>query len=279
MPRPNPLLAAINDPAKNFLAFFAVSVLFFNVFAAGISTLFWEALGGWLKQITGIQNEVVFQGSILLGLTALMLLAIYATNLTDGIHQLLRRLRLVDTVVPQDARVVPLTETCRGLVAIMSLSDNSPAEVALRHHWNNGAHPHLRYAWLITTPDSLPYARTLHQRLIEEGIAEQITLFYGDYTLPDYANPNPNRTLNLSAEEAKDPDTVLYLVNSIYMDAQQLGLSEDDLIVDFTGGTKPMGVGAFLACSRPGRRLQYIASRDNPQLLEIKVDYQVKAVK
>ena len=63
------------------------------------------------------------------------------------------------------------------------------------------------------------------------------------------------------------------------MDAQQLGLSEDDLIVDFTGGTKPMGVGAFLACSRPGRRLQYIASRDNPQLLEIKVDYQVKAVK
>ncbi|QZZ21820.1 hypothetical protein J5X98_05120 [Leptothermofonsia sichuanensis E412] len=279
MPPPNPLLDAITDPAKNFLAFFAVSVVFFNVFAAGLSTLFWDNLGGWLQTVTGIQNEVLLRGIILLGLAILLLLAIYATNLTNGVRWLLRRLRLVDAVVPQDARVVPLTDTCQGLVAIMSLSDNSPAEVALRHHWNNGDRPHLRYCWLITTPDSLGYARSLHQRLIEEGIAEQITLFYGDYPLPDAADPQRQLTLTLSPHETNDPDAVLHRVNTIYLHAQQLGLTENDLIVDFTGGTKPLGVGAFLACTRPSRRLEYIAGRESPVLLEIKVDYQMKPVR
>ncbi|MBW4652553.1 MAG: hypothetical protein KME20_05850 [Kaiparowitsia implicata GSE-PSE-MK54-09C] len=288
MSRPNPFLDAITDPAKNFLAFFAVSVLFFNVFAAGLSTLFWDNLGGWLQTVTGIQNVVLLRVGILLGLAALLLLAIYATNLTDSVRRLLTKLRLVDAVVPQDARVVPLTDTCAGLIAIMSLSDNSPAEVALRHHWNRGDRPSgpvfdhrhgLRYCWLITTPDSLGYARNLHQRLIDEGIAEQINLFYGDYTLPDAANPQQPLTLNLSSAEANDPDAVLHRVNSIYIHAQRLGLREDDVIVDFTGGTKPLGVGAFLACTRPGRRLQYIAGRESPELLEIKVDYQMKAVK
>lgn len=279
MSRPNPFLTAITDPAKNFLAFFAVSVLFFNVFAAGLSTLFWDNLGGWLQTVTGLQNEVLLRGGILLGLTALLLLAIYATSLTDGVRRLLTKLRLVNTIIPQDATVVPLTETCAGLVAIMSLSDNSPAEVALRHHWNSGQASHLRYGWLVTTPDSLGYARKLHQRLIDEGIAEQITLFYGDYTLPDAADPHSQLTLNLSAAEANDPDAVLHLVNSIYIHAQRLGLSENDVIVDFTGGTKPLGVGAFLACTRPGRRLEYIAGREQPELLEIKIDYQLKPVK
>jgi hypothetical protein len=279
MPRPNPLLTAINDPAKNFLAFFAVSVLFFNVFAAGISTLFWDNLGGWLQQVTGIHNEVVFQGGILLILLALMLLAIYATNLTDGMHRLLRRLRLVDTVIPQDARVLPLTETCRGLVAIMSTNDNSPAEVAIRYHWNGGQPPHLAFCWLITTPDALPYARKLHQRLVDEGIAERLTLFYGDYAIPDLANPQQFLTLTVNQAAAHDPDSILHVVNSIYAYAQSLDLAEADLIVDFTGGTKPLGVGAFLACTRPGRRLEYIASRERPELLEIKIDYQLKPMR
>jgi len=279
MPRPNPILDALTNPAKNFLAFFVVGVLLFNVLSDGLSVLFWDSFGGWLKDVTGLQNPVVWRGLVLLVLSTVLLLIIYATNLTNGLRWLLTKLRLVDAIVPRDAKVVPLTETCRGLVAIMSLSHDSPAEVALRHHWNLGDGQGLRYCWLITTPDSLSYARNLHQRLIEEGIAEQITLFYGDYTLPGATDSDPSRTLNLSAEEANDPDTVLHLVNDIYIDAQQLGLDENDLIVDFTGGTKPMGVGAFLACSRPGRRLQYIAGREAPKLLEIKVDYQIKAVK
>lgn len=278
MARPNPFLTAISDPAKNFLAFFIVSVLFFNVLTAGLSTLFWDDLGNWLQTVTGIQNKVVLRGALLLGLLGLLLLAIYATNLTNGVRRLLRQLRLVDAVVPQEARVVPLIGTCQGLVAIMSVSDRSPAEVALRHHWNHGEGVCLRYCWLITTPDSLPFARKLHQQLIDEGIAERINLFYGDYGLPATA-AQPSLTLNLSAAEANDPDAVLHLVNQIYSDAQQRGLAEDELMVDFTGGTKPLGVGAFLACTRPGRRLQYIAGRDSPELLEIKVDYQVKAVK
>ncbi len=279
MPRPNPVLDALTNPAKNFLAFFVVGVLLFNVFSDGLSALFWESFGGWLKGATGIQNPVALRGLVLLALSGILLLVIYATNLTDGLRWLLTKLRLVDAVVPRDARVVPLTDTCRGLVAIMSTSDNSPAEVAIRHHWNSGQPPNLEFCWLITTPDALPYARKLHQRLVDEGMAERLNLFYGDYAIPDVANPQQQLTLNVSQTAANDPDSILHLVNSIYAHSQRLGLAETDVIVDFTGGTKPLGVGAFLACISPGRRLEYIASREQPELLEIKVDYQLKSLK
>ena len=279
MPRPNPILDALTNPAKNFLAFFVVGVLLFNVFSDGLSALFWDSFGGWLKGTTGIQNPVALRGLVLLVLSGIMLLVIYATNLTDGLRWVLTKLRLVDAVVPRDAKVVPLTDICRGLVAIMSTNDHSPAEVAIRYHWNNGQPPHLAFCWLITTPDALPYARKLHQRLVDEGIAERLTLFYGDYAIPDLANPSQPLTLTANQAAAHDPDSILHLVNSIYAHAQSLDLAETDLIVDFTGGTKPLGVGAFLACTRPGRRLQYIASREQPELLEIKIDYQLKPVK
>jgi hypothetical protein len=279
MPRPNPILDALTNPAKNFLAFFVVGVLLFNVFSDGISALFWENFGGWLKGVTGLQNSAALRGLVLLLLSGVMLLVIYATNLTDGLRWLLTKLRLVDAVVPRDAKVVPLTDTCRGLVAIMSTNDNSPAEVAIRYHWNGGQPPNLEFCWLITTPDALPYARKLHQRLVDEGMAERLNLFYGDYAIADVANPQQRLTLTVSSAAANDPDAILHLVNSIYGHAQSLGLPESDMIVDFTGGTKPLGVGAFLACTRPGRRLEYIASREQPDLLEIKIDYQLRPTK
>ena len=37
MPRPNPILDALTNPAKNFLAFFVVGVLLFNVLSDGLS--------------------------------------------------------------------------------------------------------------------------------------------------------------------------------------------------------------------------------------------------
>lgn len=279
MSRRNPILEAVTDPGKNFLAFFFIGVLLFNVFSDGISTLFWSSFGEWLQQQLGIRNETVLRSLILLGLALLILLVIYATNLTGAFRRLLRRLNLVDAIVPEDANVSLLTETCRGLVVIMSLSDDSPAEVAIRHHWNHGNRPCLEFCWLITTPSSLEYCRKLYQALVNEGIAERVNFFYGEYEIPDGANSNQAISLNVEEDLAQDPDTVLHLVNSIYAHAQTLGLDESELIVDFTGGTKPLGVGAFLACTSPGRRLQYIASRDNPQILEVKVDYRLKPVK
>jgi hypothetical protein len=106
-----------------------------------------------------------------------------------------------------------------------------------------------------------------------------VSFYYGEYTITDINDPQQDLTLNVDDDAAQDPDTILHLVNSIYAHADRLGLEEAELIVDFTGGTKPLGVGAFLACTSPGRRLEYIASRDNPQLLEIKIDYRLKPAK
>ena len=275
MARPNLILTAITNPAKNFLAFFAVGVLLFDIFSTGISNLFWQNLGGWLQTLTGIQDLARLQGLMLLGLGGLLVVVIYSTNLAEGMRWVLTKLRLVNAIVPQEARVVPLTDTCRGLVAIMGLGDNSAAEVALRHHWRGGQAKGLRYCWLITTAESLPVARRLHQKLIAEGIAEQVGLFYGDHR---HSAGEPSPRLHLEATETHDPDRVLELVNAIYSHAEDLGLGVNEVIVDFTGGTKPMGVGAFLACTRPGRRLEYIATApgEPPQLVEIKIDYQIK---
>lgn len=279
MPRRNSVLEAVSDPGKNFLAFFFIGILLFNTFSDGISTLFWQSFGPWLQQQLGIRNEIGLRIGILLVLSVLILLAIYATDLTGAVRRLLRRLRLIDTIVPDDAKVEPLMDTCRGLVAIMSVSDDSPAEVAIRHHWNKGQTPGLEYCWLITTRSSLEHARKLNQKLVEEGIAERVRMYYGEYQLADVANPERRLTLNVEDEAAQDPDTILHLVNSIYADAQRRGLDETEMIVDFTGGTKPLGVGAFLACTSPGRRLEYITSRQDPQLLEIKIDYRLKPAK
>jgi hypothetical protein len=273
MARPNPILTAITNPAKNFLAFFAVGVLLFDVFSTGIANLFWENLGGWLQTLTGIQDPARLQLLMLLALGGLMLVVIYSTNLTEGVRWLFTKLRLVNAMVPQEARVVPLTDTCRGLVAIMGLGDNSAAEVALRHHWQGGTAKGLGYCWLITTAESLPFARRLHQKLIDEGIADQVQLFYSNHRRSE-GEPAPR--LHLEAAETHDPDRVLELVNAIYDHAEGLGLGVNEMIVDFTGGTKPMGVGAFLACTRPGRRLEYIAPGEPPQLVEIKIDYEIK---
>lgn len=279
MPRRNPILEAVTDPGKNFLAFFFIGVLLFNIFSDGISMLFWQSFGDWLQTQLGIADEAALQGLILLVLAVLILLVIYATDITGAVRGLLRWLRLIDEIVPDNAKVVPLTETCRGLVAIMSVNDDSPAEVAILHHWNQGQRPCLEHCWLITTPSSLEYARSLYQKLVQDGIAEQINVYFGEYQITDVLHPQQMMTLNIEDEAAQDPDTVLHLVNSIYAHAQDLGLDETELIVDFTGGTKPLGVGAFLACTSPGRRLEYIASRDNPQLLEIKIDYRLSPIK
>jgi len=45
MPRPNPILDALTNPAKNFLAFFVVGVLLFNVLSDGLSVLFGDSFG------------------------------------------------------------------------------------------------------------------------------------------------------------------------------------------------------------------------------------------
>ena len=51
-----------------------------------------------------------------------------------------------------------------------------------------------------------------------------------------------------------DPQKSYYLVRSIYEEAKAFGLSEGDVIADYTGGTKSMTAGMVLACSTSEER-------------------------
>jgi CRISPR-associated protein (Cas_Cas02710) len=212
-------------------------------------------------------------------LIAIVLVIIYGTNWAQKFKNTLAKLGIIGTQVPARATLAELKETCAGLVVIMSLQpQNSPAEVAIRYHWNNGRPSHLQHCWVICTDTSVEYARAMKQRFMEEGIDEnQLHLYYGSYKLnePD----NPSQSLTLDDCDADDPDQVLRLVNSIYADAETKGLSESEVIVDFTGGTKPLSIGAFLACASPERRLEYLTQTRPPKIVEVRISYKLEQVK
>ena len=249
----NPLLEAIADPSKNFLAFLLIGIFGLGIISSGISNLLLETLGTWVQKNLGI-NKVLFQLSVigLIGLTILS--TVYFTNLT-------RRLRLL---LGQDAieiaNVVPLTDTFFGLIAIASFSKRgkmTPAEIAIRHHWRNGK-GRLRYCWLLCTPDALKTTQLFLSQIEQESL-EQRHQFYLYYELVD----------------------ILYDIAQ-----QQTGLPPADVIADYTGGTKSMTAGMVLACSSPDRTLQYLVSEYNQagnivdsQLMKVMLSYRIKPIK
>lgn len=74
----------------------------------------------------------------------------------------------------------------------------------------------------------------------------------------------------LELEDANDVTAIQAVVNKAYQDAKNLGLSEDQVTTDITGGSAIMSVGGALACVRSRRRLQYLR-QDNFQFIAIPV--------
>ncbi|MGF1523341.1 MAG: hypothetical protein ACFBSF_13580 [Leptolyngbyaceae cyanobacterium] len=281
MPKRSPILQALSDPTKNFLAFFFIGVLLFGLFSNEVTVFFQESFSPWLQKRLNIPlKPETFRLLVVSVPMGIILLAIYFTDLANWVRRSLARFGIADAIVPDTAKVTPLAETCRGLVVIMSPKEDSPAEFAIRHHWNKGQEPHLEYCWIICTPESAEFARRLEQQLIEECIGEHITFYHGSCSVEDPIQPVQKLSLTVGHEAIHDPDYVLHLVNGVYAHAESLGLSEADIIVDITGGTKPLGVGAFLACARPERRLEYITTTgESRQLLEIRVAYRLKPIR
>lgn len=277
----NPVIEAVTNPTKNFLATFLISTLLFNIISDGISQLFWGNFSDWLQTQLGITSKGQLQGYVVFLLIILVMFLIYATNLAQAFRTLLTRWRIIETEVPDRASVTPLDLTSLGLIVLMSTNPNPPAEAAIRHHWNKGKKPHLQHCWIICTESSVSYATDMKVRLLEDKDIQfdenRVHLYHSTYelTLPN----QPKLSLTVNDRQADDPDTILNLVNAIYADARTKGLDETDILVDFTGGTKPMSVGAVLACAAPTRRLEYLAQTTPPHLVEVQVSYKVKPVK
>lgn len=277
-PKRNPVLEAITDPTKNFLATFLIGTVLFSLISDGLSALFWGNFSIWLQSQLSITNKNQFQGYMLIVLIILVLVLIYSTNVAQWMRSLFAQWGILGTETPDQTSTRPIDHPSKGLIVIMSPKPDSPAEAAIRYHWNQGQAPNLEHCWIICTDTSLPFARPMKQALLADGLDEHQThLYYGSYELND---PNQSGlSLTLSDQTTDDPDTILNLINAIFADAQFKGLSESDIIIDFTGGTKPMSIGTVLACVSPSRRLEYFTQTNPPGLVEVQVSYKIKPIR
>lgn len=149
-----------------------------------------------------------------------------------------------------------------GLIVLVGTGRNEtanpmkePAVPAIEYHLGTpDTRGPLKACWLIATmgeKGSLPRARA-----IKAAFADRIKDIY----IRTLADP-------FSVQEAHD------CVEKIYSEEiEQAGLTESQVIADFTGGVKPMSAGMILAC-RERRAMQYMYGRKReiasvPRLIE-----------
>lgn len=277
----NPIVVLITDPTKNFLLFFFVGVLLFAIIANGVADLAWAVFDHWATARFALHPDLLrlIAVSVLCGLT---LGLIYITNFSRWLRRALGRLPMLGIQVPSHTRVAPLQRTFVGLITPMSPRSDSPAEAAIRHHWQQGQGK-LSHCWLICTERSIDSARELVKRLTDEGVTERVTVHYGQghgVTALESDRAERSKPLSLLVSEGQldDPVYIQTLVDGIYAQAEQVyGLGEDQIIADYTGATKGMTAGILLACATPRRHLQYL-SQVSQQWMAIRVAYRVKQV-
>lgn len=125
---------------------------------------------------------------------------------------------------------IPHPAQRRGIIAFVSLTQRAHLEKAISYHGSE-----LQHAWLIATKDA-------------EALANEIKGSHETSRLTIDVIPLDNQWDLLRCKE---------VVDSVY--AERLGsLTEEDVIADFTGGTKPMTVGMIFACMTPTRKLEYV---------------------
>ena len=139
----------------------------------------------------------------------------------------------------------------RGLIVLSSVGQGiGSAESAILYHWQGSKKEHtepvLEVCWIITGGAASEQSATgLIKKLVQDGIPAKIW-----------------QLKTLSAENADNPEAVHQLVDEIYREAKEkYRLDEEDVIADYTGGTKSMTSGIVLACTSPRRPLQFMKPR------------------
>ncbi|MEZ4726039.1 MAG: hypothetical protein R3E79_02770 [Caldilineaceae bacterium] len=126
-------------------------------------------------------------------------------------------------------------EKRRGVILLFS--NEETLRKAVDHH-----HPALQHLWLIVTPQAKEKAQAVIATLDEIEIFEQ-----------------PVRT-------PWNPDDTALAVRRALEHAYDLDYRRADLICDVTGGTKPMTIGAAVACMAQELTVQMVAARYNEYL-------------
>jgi hypothetical protein len=286
----NLISEAIANPGRHPRVFIFVVTLGFGVATTGLSTLVLDDLGTLVEKKFGLP-KIVWRMLVVLGISAIV--ALWLSSIPQLMKALIRKVFPIEGKVITN--VTPLKQTgnptYKGLIAVMSPNANCPAEVSIKHHWANGS-GRLKYCWLICSDKSISAVDDMVKRLQADGVpiqkvdnsklsptqteTRQVYLYYGkDYTFKDPEAPKTPLNLQLNDKVADDPNHIRKLVERIYDDAAQKELKESEVIADYTGGTKSMTAGTVLACTHPGRQLQYL-SQITGDAMEVKIAYQLK---
>lgn len=130
----------------------------------------------------------------------------------------------------------------RGLIWILTPSGTQHTMVAIRHHYGDGTqYNHLRHCWLIQQRNNTKVTRERH--ILEEQLqAEQIQIELHTVNIDQ---------LSVSA-------TYAALVQVVEEKIGAEGLSPSQVVVDITGGTKPMTAGFILGALSTDTLLEYV---------------------
>jgi hypothetical protein len=268
----NILVEAIANPAQQPIVFIFVITLGLGIAANGLSILVLDILGDWLATSLGMP-KVIWVLTVVIGVVGVVLLGI--PSFVEGMRSLLPG----SMATVERAKVMPLQQTFRGLILLLSLQD-IPTRAAILHHWQSGQGA-LQQCWMIGGGErSLRVAEQLLAELEQQGIPRGIFHFGHGVAIAD---PAGKEMLSLmpNEHEVQDPNHIRRLVEGVYHQAQVLyGLDETEIIVDYTGGTKSMTAGVVLACTKPTRRSQYLMSEynenrqpRNSQMMEVVIEY------
>jgi hypothetical protein len=255
------LIRVLSSPNEAPVAYFFIS--FFLITPAlgiavnGISNIIFSNICESLKGQFGLnlwQWQLVF--------TLLSILLIFGVALSLKIPQSFKNFRNAYLRKSKDVELNtrPLSKGFRGLITLASLKTGdreTPAELAINLHLLS--YKTLEQCWIICTAGSLPEAKRIVKKITNENrlVSEQM-FHFGDKNIEN--SPFP---LLVPDKRADDPNYIRELIDAIYIAAwEQHGLDETEIITDYTGATKSMTAGVILACTEPGRKLQYISQVD-----------------
>jgi hypothetical protein len=163
-------------------------------------------------------------------------------------------------------------EKRKGLVVLASPREGiQTAAKAIEFH-----RPVLKQIWIVYSRGDLTSSEEAALKLRQDLIRE------------NGFKPDQIREIPLSDEAFKDPEEVRSAIESEVYAKLPESLTESDVIIDITGGTKTTTAGALLAGLPEGRRLQFTPPADrnirgqgiSPRdPLEIEIDYKIKKVR
>lgn len=214
-------------------------VFLVGALAVGLLT---EGVSSGIEAYFGGDSFAVSLTNLGLG-TAVLLLLILFFNLPQLVRSWLSAWRRTSTI-----SVGTNVARRRGLVALVSHGQQVPAEAAIAYHKRPSAsasslpEPGLQLCWLITGP----------------GEGEQSSLQNAYYLRDKYSQDGIDFFI-LQVNDADDPKETFHLVQAVFNQCElQHGIPPQQMIADFTGGTKGMTAGMVLACTLPDWDLQHM---------------------